>query len=225
MSRHTYLGVAAVLFDICGTLIDSDSLIEHSWLRWSVEMGLDPVDVLPRVHGQPGREVMAALLPERDDQLNTADQLECLRREEGDVRQIRPQPGAADLLSSLGEVPWAVVTSSPRELGIARLRAAGLPVPTVVVGADDVAEGKPSPECYLAAARGLGVPPFGCLVIEDSEPGVRAALAANMLVIGVGHRVRYCDPAPTSRVETLDQLRLTQGPEWVVGVLRDAVFS
>ena len=65
------------------------------------------------------------------------------------------------------------------------LRRAGLPVPPVLVCAEDVARGKPSPDAYLLAARELGVLPSACLVVEDAPAGIQAARAAGMPVVGV----------------------------------------
>ena len=77
------------------------------------------------------------------------------------------------------------MTSGTRALATSRLAAAGLPLPAVLVTADDVAAGKPDPEGYLEAARRLGRPPADCLVLEDAPAGVQAALAAGMRVVGL----------------------------------------
>ncbi len=79
------------------------------------------------------------------------------------------------------------MTSAPRVLGVARLEAAGIPVPSVVVTSEDVAAGKPAPDPYLVAAERLGVDVARCAIFEDSENGVAAALAAGAgVVVGVG---------------------------------------
>ena len=66
-----------------------------------------------------------------------------------------------------------------------RIRAAGLPVPEVLISADRVTQGKPHPEGFLAAAKALGVAPENCLVVEDSPAGIRAGLTGAMQVLGV----------------------------------------
>jgi sugar-phosphatase len=83
-------------------------------------------------------------------------------------------------------LPWAVVTSAPRELAVRRMLGAGLPVPDVLVPADEVARGKPAPDSYLRAAELLGVEPRTCVAFEDAEPGVRSALDAGTRVVVVG---------------------------------------
>ena len=79
----------------------------------------------------------------------------------------------------------AIATSCLAPLADARLRAAGLPVPDVLVTADQVAAGKPAPDSYLLAAERLGLDPAGCLVLEDAPSGVAAGRAAGMTVWAV----------------------------------------
>jgi sugar-phosphatase len=78
-----------------------------------------------------------------------------------------------------------VVTSGTRLLASARLRFCGLPVPKVLVTADDVAHGKPHPEPYLKGAELLGFKPADCLVTEDAPAGIWSARAAGMKVVGI----------------------------------------
>ena len=85
----------------------------------------------------------------------------------------------------LAEHPWAIVTSAWRMLAEARVVAAGLPLPNVIVPVDEIRNGKPDPEGYLCAAEQLGVPPQECLVFEDTRPGIEAGLNAGMHVVGL----------------------------------------
>jgi sugar-phosphatase len=78
-----------------------------------------------------------------------------------------------------------VATSGTREIATTRLTYADVPLPTVLVTADDVTRGKPDPEAYTLAAERLGVSPTRCVVIEDAPAGIRAARAAGMLVVAV----------------------------------------
>lgn len=80
----------------------------------------------------------------------------------------------------------ALVTSATEPLMRARMRAAGLPVPDVVVTAEQVAEGKPDPEGYLRAARLLGVDPEDAIVFEDAPAGLAAARSAGMRAVAIG---------------------------------------
>ncbi len=94
-------------------------------------------------------------------------------------------PGAADLLKSIPDGRWAVVTSGSRLLATHRLLHCGLPVPEVMVTSDDVVNGKPHPEPYLMGAERLGFRPPECLVIEDAPAGIESARAGGMKVIGM----------------------------------------
>ncbi|WP_328662433.1 HAD family hydrolase [Nocardia salmonicida] len=80
---------------------------------------------------------------------------------------------------------WALVTSNYEHRVRGRFARTGLPVPTVIVDAAGVTEGKPSPIPYLRAAEMLGAAPHDCLVIEDSASGVQSGLRAGMTVWGV----------------------------------------
>lgn len=94
-------------------------------------------------------------------------------------------PGAHELIQRLPSGSWAVVTSGLRRIAAQRLRHVGLPIPGVLVCADDLQRGKPDPEGYLAAAARLGVTPAGCVVIEDTPAGIAAGRAAGMRTIAV----------------------------------------
>ena len=94
-------------------------------------------------------------------------------------------PGAKNLLKSIPDGRWGVVTSGSRLLAKNRLRHCGLPVPAVLVTSDDVVNGKPHPEPYLKGAAGLGLKPAECLVVEDAPAGIQAAHAGGMKVIGL----------------------------------------
>lgn len=94
--------------------------------------------------------------------------------------------GALNLLISLPAERWGVVTSCGRRTAEELIGRAGLPQPQVLVTAEDVASGKPAPDCYEKAAAAFGVSPERCLVIEDSPSGATAARLAGMDVIEVG---------------------------------------
>lgn len=178
----TLLPAAAVLFDCDGVLVDSDASVYSAWRRWAVAQGLDPDEVSDVVHGRRAADTVAALLPperraEAELMINTY--------EVDDAAAVTAIAGAVELVATVPS--WAVVTSGRRELALARLRAAGLPVPGVLVTADDVQHGKPHPEGYLAAAAGLGIDPADTIVIEDAAAGIAAARAAGVAaVVGVG---------------------------------------
>ena len=96
-----------------------------------------------------------------------------------------PQPGALVALDELPTTRWAIVSSRSRALAVARIRAAGLPLPRHLVTADDVLSVEPDPALYLLAASRLKCEPASCLVVEDTPAGVASAKAAGMRVIGL----------------------------------------
>jgi HAD superfamily hydrolase (TIGR01509 family) len=172
----------AVLFDMDGTLVDSDAAVERAWHAWAEEYGVDPGAVLTGAHGRPSDPTVREARPDLDDAgvaQAAARQLELQYTDLSDVREV---PGARDLLRLLDVLglPWAIVTSADRLLTEVRLGAAGLPVPDTLVTCEDISEGKPSPEGYRKAAAALGVEPAACLVVEDSEPGLAAGHGAGM---------------------------------------------
>ncbi len=101
-------------------------------------------------------------------------------------------PARLELLSSLSQERWAIVTSCTRALAEARLKAAGLPRPRTFVTSTDVAHGKPEPDPYLKGAEMLGFSPDECVVVEDAPAGIRAGKSAGSRVIGL--RTMLTDP-------------------------------
>ncbi|BDO40726.1 HAD-IA family hydrolase [Cellulomonas sp. NTE-D12] len=182
----TVLTCTAVLFDCDGVLVDSDPVVVRSWTRWAQRLGLDPDVVLATVHGRRAADTVAEFVEPagREAALGLIDALEL-----EDADDVTVIPGAAALLASIPADRWATVTSGSPVLARARLVAAGLPVPEVLVTSADVTHGKPHPEGYLAAAAHLGVPAADCIVLEDSPAGIRAARAARVRhVVRVGDR-------------------------------------
>lgn len=172
----------ALLFDMDGTLVDSRQIVEETWLYWASLHGLEPESVLAVAHGRRTLETMELVAP------HIATPEEAARLDAREAEQDgheRAIAGAAALLAALPPDRWAVVTSAGHDLARTRLARVGLPVPRVLVGADDVARGKPAPDGYLQAARALGVPPGRCVVLEDTPAGALAGRSAGAVVIGL----------------------------------------
>jgi sugar-phosphatase len=186
VSRSRRFAAKAIVFDSDGVLVHSDASVTRAWTAWAVQYGLDPVGVLSMVHGRPARETVAMLVPETKVGAALVD---IHGLELGDAATVSALPGAAQLVAQLPAGAWAVVTSAIRDLARARLAAAGLRQPSVLVSADDVLRGKPDPEGYATALKRLGVEPAQAIVIEDTATGIAAAHAAGVTtVIGVGPR-------------------------------------
>jgi sugar-phosphatase len=162
-----------------------------------VTYGLDPVFVVETAHGRPSAETVASLLPAAQQHDGAALIVDL---ERADAHTCTAIAGAPDLLAAWGDRPWAVVTSGESVLARARLAAAGITAPAVVVTADDVERGKPDPQPYLLAADRLGVDIADCVVVEDSVAGVSAARAAGAGgVLGVGPRAVNLDVSAVVR--------------------------
>jgi sugar-phosphatase len=170
------------LFDIDGTLVDSAAVVERVWRQVAREFGGDEQAILRDSHGRLDADVARDFF--RPDQAGAV----LARVSELDLATmdgVSATPGAAETLAALRPDQWAAVTSGGRRLMSGRLRTAGLPLPRVLVSADDVTRGKPDPEGYLAAAAALDAVPEHCVVVEDSPAGVAAGRSAGALVVAV----------------------------------------
>ncbi len=176
--------IKGVLFDCDGVLVDSRVTAEEAWTAWALRYDVDPAAVLAGMHGRRSVETVALHLPPalRAEGVAHIDRVE-LELAHATV----PIPGAIELLESIGPASYAVVTSAPAALCRARMVAAGLPDPRLLVTSEDVALGKPAPDCYLLGAARLGLPAEACAVFEDSAAGIAAARSARAgLVVHVG---------------------------------------
>jgi sugar-phosphatase len=171
----------AVIFDMDGTLIDSTPAVNRAWDTWAREYGLASMDGV-RHHGVPSVTVVRAVMPEhmQEAALRRISELEIT-----DLADVVVLPGAVEALESLASAKSAIATSCSVPLAEARIAAAQLVAPSVLVTADDVVNGKPHPEPFLEAARRLGVDPRRCLVIEDAPMGLKAARAAGCFTMAV----------------------------------------
>jgi mannitol-1-/sugar-/sorbitol-6-phosphatase len=196
---------AAVLFDLDSTLVDSSAAVDRSWRRWAAEYDLTLAD-LGEHTGLPSRATVARLLAPADVDIGAAliEELEVT-----DTDGVVALPGAAEAMAAVPDDRQAVVTSCTAALASARLTAAGLVPPRVVVTVDRLRRGKPAPDGYLLAAAELVCAASDCLVVEDSASGISAARAAGCAVLAV---------ATTTRADRL-------AADLVVGTLADVRFS
>jgi sugar-phosphatase len=177
------LSASCLLFDMDGTLLDSHAPVARAYTDWARRHGLDPVMVLRECQGRRVRDTVQALAPAG---VNVDVETATLKRREfEDVAGVVEIPGAGAFLRSLPVDCWAIVTSAERGLALRRIEAAGLPTPSVLVTADDIAHGKPSPDGFVAAAKALGAAPARAVIFEDSAAGIAAGLAAGATVIAL----------------------------------------
>ena len=165
-----------------GVLISSIGSVNRCWKRWAAMYDVPDAENYVIPHGVRAIDVIKALRPD-------IDQAEGLRviedMEVADTADLKVLPGVRNLLTSLPEDRWTIVTSATRRLFLGRLEVAGLPVPAKYIAGDMVVNGKPHPEPYIRGAELLGFSPADCIVIEDAPSGVGAGKAAGCRVLGV----------------------------------------
>jgi HAD superfamily hydrolase (TIGR01509 family) len=182
----------AVIFDMDGLMLDTEPLAARAWIDAARGLGLEfdasinhrligrsfadcrTIIGLHHGTGYPVDELMGAWHAAYD----------AIVQREG----IAFKPGLPELLDWLDDarIVKAVATSTRRARAQAKLEMTGiLSRFAALVGGDEVARGKPAPDIFVEAARRLGVSPSSCMVLEDSEPGMRGALAAGMLPVMV----------------------------------------
>ena len=182
MNSRSPLVCKAILFDLDGVLVDSAECVERTWRSWSTRHGLNADEVIAVAHGRRTIETVQKVAPHLDAP-NEVVELEAREALTSDgVYEIE---GARDLLGRLPANRWAIVTSGTRVIASFRLNLVGIPIPRVMVCADEITHGKPHPEGYLTAAARLGFEPRDCVVIEDTPPGIDAAHAGGMRAIAI----------------------------------------
>ena len=207
---------AAILFDLDGVLCDSTRQVDREWRDWAARKGVDGDAVMAIAHGVRTIEVIRRVAPHLDAESEAAA---IENHEAHDQTGVVVMPGALQLVQSIPEGRWGVVTSGSRPLAQNRLRHCGLPVPEVLVTSDDVTNGKPHPEPYLKGAEGLGYGAAECLVIEDAPAGIQSARAGGMKVLGITSTYRadvlgHADAV----IGKLAQVRVTSNGSGKLGV-------
>ncbi|MET3709554.1 sugar-phosphatase [Sphingomonas trueperi] len=206
--------IDAILLDMDGTILNSIKAAEQVWGAWAARHGIDVASFLPTIHGvQTVETIRRAAIPGLDPEQEAAA---ITQAEINAVDGIEEIAGAAAFLAALPRSRWAIVTSAPRALALRRIEAAGLPEPALLISAEDVARGKPEPDCFLLAAEQLGTTADRCLVLEDSPAGIAAACkaGAHVLVVTATHH----SPMDCNHPSILDynDLKLAPLPEGAV---------
>ena len=215
----------AVLFDLDGTLIDSEGLWWRAECRVVGDLGGEwrPEDQahclggpLERVTVYMAERTGTAVAPEVIG-VALLDEMERLLRSE----PLEWRPGARELLiecRSLG-VPTGLVSASHRRLLDAVDEAISREVRAaeafdVTVAGDEVTNGKPHPEPYAAAARRLGLDIADCVVLEDSPTGVESGQASGAFVVAIPHIVPIAQAPHRRVIATLEGVRVQDLREW-----------
>ena len=192
--------IKAVIFDMDGLLLDTETLSFESFIataaRYDLDVGIDDYRDMIGLNAATGIDILRAMLPQHIDAVAFKNEwLDVYRQLLLD--DVPVKAGAHAFLASLHEMdmPRAVATSSSGQKARAILQKTGLmSYIQYVTGGDEVPTGKPAPDVYLDAAGKLGIGTGDCLALEDSNNGTTAALAAGMKVIQIP------DLAPSNRL-------------------------
>lgn len=193
------MSMRAVLWDLDGTLVDSEDL---HWRSWRDTLASEGHHITHRQFlasfGQKNDRILPLWLgPDTPaaEMARIGEAKEAGYRRLAQAHGLQPLPGAAEWLRRLHAAGWkqAIASSAPRGNVEVMLRVLQLEGELeAIVAAEDVTAGKPDPQVFLTAAARLGVPPGRCVVVEDAAAGVEAARRAGMKCIGV-HRSQALD--------------------------------
>ncbi|MGR8947790.1 MAG: HAD family hydrolase [Gammaproteobacteria bacterium] len=200
---------SGIVFDMDGVLIDSEPIVKRCGQIAAIRYGAELSDALyNRLIGLPAKEVEQGLQRAFGDEFPMSafrEELERLWHEHVQENGMPVKPGIIEALTELQKhsVPYAIATSTPHERAQLSLYKAGILAHfEIIVGGDQVSNGKPSPEIFLTAAGHISIDPQHCIAIEDSAVGVQAASSAGMYTIMIPDQ-KQPDPATEQRLSEL----------------------
>ena len=155
----------AFIFDLDGTLVDTASIVDRVMKEWCAEHEIN-FEAVSSSYSSRTVDTVREVAPHLDSSYE-AQRIERMERES--LINLKEIPGAFRVIKKIKDKPWAVATSSETETAKRKMEAAGLPIPDVLIGADQLNEGKPDPEAYLKASKTLGCLAKDCLAFEDSD--------------------------------------------------------
>ncbi|KAJ2559485.1 hypothetical protein EV175_000313 [Coemansia sp. RSA 1933] len=177
------LSAQGLIFDLDGTLINTQEETERAYTKYAQQHGIDPQPIIDYCHGVPTLQVLRKFFPE---QVQTAEYAQMMELDSiTEMDGLREIAGARSLVDSVPGQRWAIFTSGMPFLAHPRMKHLGLPIPAVFVTPADIVNGKPHPEGYVRAAQGLGFDPQRCIVFEDAKAGISAGVAAGAVVVGI----------------------------------------
>jgi beta-phosphoglucomutase len=211
------MSIKAVIFDLDGVIVSTDEFHYRAWQRLADEEGVSFDRLVNnRLRGVSRMQSLEILLERSARQYSPDEKLALAQRKNGYYRELLKSlaprdilPGAAEVIAHLRArgVKLAVASSSKNAGEI--LRRIGLSGAfDATVDGNDITHSKPHPEVFVKAAAALGVLPPQCLVVEDAQAGVEAALAGGMAVLAVGHA--SCDPRAHAAASDLAGITIEQ---------------
>lgn len=177
---------SAFIFDMDGTLLDSSTVTNKVLGHWCQQHQLDFETIHRECQGSRIIDFLTRLAPHLDAE-REAKALDIL--EQQTIDGLVEIAGAAEFLKYLDDcdMPWCIATSANLGIATLRLQTTELPIPEILITSEDVSLGKPDPEHFVTAALRLQQSNQHCLVFEDSNNGVQAALSAGCDVVVIGH--------------------------------------
>ena len=198
-----------LIFDLDGVVVDSMPLHTHAWLRYLAQLGVPGEEIAARMHGRRNDEIVRDFMgtdaPDQVISEHGAAKERLFREMMGENLLRSLIPGVADFLARTEGLPVALATNAePANVNFVLDGADLRRWFRAIVDGSQVRNAKPAPDVYLTAAGRLGVDPRNCIVFEDSPPGIAAARAAGMRVVGILSHAETLERVDTSVRDFLD---------------------
>lgn len=185
----------AVIFDLDGVIISTDEYHYQAWKQVSEEEGI-PFDrvINERLRGVSRMESLSIILEKASKSYTELEKEQLAEKKNGIYRELlysltpdQILPGVKETLLLLKRQNTLLAIGSSSKNAVYILEKIGLTdFFDAIVSGNDIKKSKPDPDIFLLAAKKLGVPPEACVVVEDADAGVEAAIASGMKVVGVG---------------------------------------
>ena len=208
MSRFRFTGA---IFDLDGTLVQSEHLHRQSWIEPLEELGItvDEDAYLRDFAGKPGMQIIRDHVGLAGDAALSLYERVTNNYWQLAIEHARPTAGVVDFLDEIAATPKSVCTSAQHDSALRMLDMLDLTRRFgAIVTATDVAHGKPDPEPFLLAAIRIGIEPSRCVAFEDSTNGLIASRAAGMTCIGIGSGIGATAPLADGWITDFTDLAL-----------------
>lgn len=174
--------VSGFVFDVDATLVDTAGAIDKIWMSWAQKHGLSFERIVPHMHGRRIVETLTRVDPQFATFIHEQEVTDIAV---ATMKQATAIVGAVEFTNQLPIDRWAIATSGAREIAMTSLSAAGISLPHIMICAEDVSHGKPHPEPFALAVKGLNLQADQCAAFEDSPAGIASAKAAGCFTIAL----------------------------------------